>query len=231
MTGVDSSPPVIVSADDAARYSLRDGVAAVQVGRDLVFMDLQSDQYSCLSDPPGMKLEGSGLRFESSGLAEALLAAGLVRSGVVCATPKATPTARPTRNVGVQAVARVELSEVCDFLICWAEGSTRFRGRSIAALRSQVRGSNGPMSRPDDRLLLRRVSVFEALLPWIPLPGACLWRSYVLLRFLQRGGCDAQWVFGVRTWPFEAHCWLQVDDLALDDRSERLVRFKPILAF
>ena len=76
----------------------------------------------------------------------------------------------------------------------------------------------------------RRVAVFQALMPWAPFPGACLFRSYLLLRFLQRGGDDARWVIGVRTWPFEAHCWLQIDDVALDERCERLVRFQPLLA-
>ena len=63
-----------------------------------------------------------------------------------------------------------------------------------------------------------------------PISRRLPFRSYMLLRFLQRGGCDANWMIGVRTWPFEAHCWLQLEDVALDDRSERLVRFQPILA-
>ena len=55
-------------------------------------------------------------------------------------------------------------------------------------------------------------------------------RSFVLLRFLQRSGLNARWVIGVRTWPFSAHCWLQIDDTALDDAWERLVVYEPILA-
>ena len=231
MTGVERSPSVIVPAENAARYSLRDGVAAVQVGRDIVFLDLRSDRYSCLSAPDGLKLEGSELQLEPGGVAEALLAGGLIRSGAVCTTPRAVSLGRPVRDVGVQAIAHIELCELWDFLACWVEALVLFRGRSIAALRSQVRRSNGPMSRPHDPSLLRRVSIFETLAPWIPFPGACLFRSYMLLRFLQRGGCDAKWVIGVRTWPFEAHCWLQLEDAALDDRSERLVRFQPILDF
>ena len=231
MTGVERSPPVIVPVGSAARYALNDGVAAVQVGRDVVFLDLRSDQYSCLSDPDGLKLEGSGLRVDSGALTDALLGGRLIKSGAACAIAQAMPLGRPLRDVGVQTVAHIELCELRDFLACWVEGLIRFRGRSIAALRKQVRRSNGPMSRPDDRRLLRRVSVFDTLLPWVQFPGACLFRSYMLLRFLQRGGCDANWVIGVRTWPFEAHCWLQLEDAALDDRSERLVRFQPILAF
>ena len=53
---------------------------------------------------------------------------------------------------------------------------------------------------------LRRARVFPALLAGSPSAGECLFRSYALLRFLRAGGCDARWVFGVRTWPFGAHC-------------------------
>ena len=54
--------------------------------------------------------------------------------------------------------------------------------------------------------------------------------SCVLLRFLQRSGLDARWVFVVRTWPFAAHCWLQLEDTVLDDMVERLAAYEPILA-
>ena len=230
MTGVDSSPPVIVAPGKAAQYTLALGVAAGQVGRDVVFLDLTSDQYSCLRGNPGLWLEGVGLHVGSAEMADALVAANLIRPSTSCTTSPDTPLCRPTRDVRVQDVPLVRISEFRDFLACWVEALTQFRGRAIATLQRQVRRSAGALPLPDDRRLVRRVSVFEALLPWIPFPGACLFRSYMLLRFLQRGGCDANWMIGVRTWPFEAHCWLQLEDVALDDRSERLVRFQPILA-
>ena len=40
----------------------------------------------------------------------------------------------------------------------------------------------------------------------------------------------AVWVFGVRTWPFSAHCWLQIGDAVLDDDPERVGIYPPILA-
>jgi hypothetical protein len=36
-------------------------------------------------------------------------------------------------------------------------------------------------------------------------------------------------VFGVRTWPFHAHCWLQCDDVVLDDQADRVAAYAPIL--
>lgn len=76
--------------------------------------------------------------------------------------------------------------------------------------------------------LVDRIQAFRSLLPWAPFPGVCLYRSFFLLAFLRRAGLDATWVFGVRTWPFEAHCWLQFDEVVLDDRLEHVRRFTPI---
>ena len=52
----------------------------------------------------------------------------------------------------------------------------------------------------------------------------------VAVRVLRARGFDALWVFGVRTWPFSAHCWLQVGLTALDDDLERLAAYTPIMA-
>ncbi|WP_374571406.1 lasso peptide biosynthesis B2 protein [Phenylobacterium sp. J426] len=61
-----------------------------------------------------------------------------------------------------------------------------------------------------------------------PLPAKCLVRSFALLCFLRRCGHDAAWCFGVSTWPFAAHCWLQVGEVALDDHPDQLAAYTPI---
>ncbi|MBS0331310.1 MAG: lasso peptide biosynthesis B2 protein [Proteobacteria bacterium] len=77
--------------------------------------------------------------------------------------------------------------------------------------------------------LLRVVDDFHRWAPFAPTSGKCLLRAYMLLRLLRRRGEDATWVFGVRTWPFHAHCWLQCEDVVLDDHPERIRAFTPIL--
>jgi hypothetical protein len=73
-------------------------------------------------------------------------------------------------------------------------------------------------------------AAFIRLMPWAPYQGACLHRAFLLLFMLRASGADAIWVFGVRTWPFSAHCWLQVGDSVLDDDPERVSLYTPILA-
>ena len=70
----------------------------------------------------------------------------------------------------------------------------------------------------------------EHALTWIPGEGACLQRAYQMRRLLASQGHETIWVFGVRTWPFAAHCWLQANDKVIADRLERIRRYTPIMA-
>ena len=67
------------------------------------------------------------------------------------------------------------------------------------------------------------------LLPWLPFQGQCLHRAFMLRRLLARRGLSVHWVFGVRTWPFMAHCWLQAGDTLVADDLDRVLGFTPIL--
>ena len=211
-------------------WPLSERVAAAQLGRDLVFLDLEQDRYSCFPGQPGLHLEGRLVSTPTSDTIQPLLANGLlgVRRGEG-ETAERLPPARASWDLGTIPTVPISCADLRDFLAAWLEALTLFPGRSLLSLRKQVRSSTGPSTGLDLDRVKRRIAVFQALIPWVPFPGACLFRSYLLLRFLQRGGGDAMWVIGVRTWPFEAHCWLQLDDVALDERCERLVRFQPLL--
>ena len=212
-------------------WSLADTVAAVQIGEDIIIPDLAADQYSCLRGPSGLLVKGRRVRTSTRDAAQPLIEAGVLSPFAhPHLDPARLPPSPPATDLrGGQATA-IQAAEMLDFLICWIETLVRFPGRSLVALHRQVR-DDGPERPPADlERVRRRVAVYETLLPWVPFPGACLFRSYLLLRFLQRRDCDARWVIGVRTWPFEAHCWLQVGDTALDDRCEHLIRFQPVLA-
>ncbi len=212
-------------------WPLSESVAAAQLGADLVFLDLDHDRYSCLPGQAGLHLEGRELSTRTLDAIQPLVAAGLlgVQRGAGECIERLAP-GRPSHNLDTGPATTIALAELRDFVVSWAEALTRCPGRSILALHKQVRHLSASSGQPDLKSVTRRVAVFQALMPWAPFPGACLFRSYLLLRFLQRGGDDARWVIGVRTWPFEAHCWLQIDDFALDERCERLVRFQPLLA-
>lgn len=58
---------------------------------------------------------------------------------------------------------------------------------------------------------------------------ACLLDSLTLLNFLARYGVYPHWIFGVKTDPFYAHCWVQQGELAFNDTPDYLKGFTPIL--
>lgn len=57
----------------------------------------------------------------------------------------------------------------------------------------------------------------------------CLFDSMVLLQFLWREHISADWIFGVRTRPFAAHCWAQANDLVLNDSHRHVSQYTPIM--
>lgn len=63
---------------------------------------------------------------------------------------------------------------------------------------------------------------------YLPLLTRCLPHSLALVHFLERRNCTAQLIFGVRTHPFEAHCWVQKDDIVLNDTLDHTLWYTPI---
>jgi hypothetical protein len=54
----------------------------------------------------------------------------------------------------------------------------------------------------------------------------CLQRSAACVHLLRRRGCPARLVLGVRTFPFEAHAWAEVDGRVVNDRPDFIRRFR-----
>lgn len=62
----------------------------------------------------------------------------------------------------------------------------------------------------------------------VPIKANCLLDSLALLRWLGPAKRFTMLVFGAKLDPFAAHCWLQADDLLLNDRLETVTRFRPV---
>ncbi|MFT4250953.1 MAG: lasso peptide biosynthesis B2 protein [Caulobacter sp.] len=214
----------------ARPWRLASDVHAVAVGEDLVFLDVVADAYFCLvGAASSLVLAADGGVSGDADALEALCAAGLIATGEGTRAKTALPSpavglgpvtaridpvaARRTVQAGLAARHGLRRRRFQD-LLAWARdrptGDLRRLGPPTPALRDAARG-------------------FLRLRLWVPFDGACLMRSYMMLRYLRLCGHDAAWVIGVRTWPFVAHCWLQAGDTVLDDDPERLVAYSPIL--
>ena len=200
-------------------------------GEDLVILSLADEQYSCLPGYGDMVIqsERGDLEVRDAEAAEELIEAGLIR-------PVGRQLSRRDHHVHA---AWTDLEDVSPRSPCWRDRldmaravlfmTQRYYGRPLAAMVAGARQARPEAPRPDDDGLVNRAMSFRTLLPWTPWQGECLFRSFMLLSFLRMAGFDASWVFGVRTWPFQAHCWLQAGDMVLDDAADRVATFTPIL--
>jgi hypothetical protein len=205
-------------------------VRLARVGEDLVLMDLAQDAYLCLPQAaPGLALWPDGRLLP----ADPALAADLVAAGYASTSAQpaqAPPPPKPSRALEPVPPA-LGLSDGMRLLGCLLDLARHYRGRPLPEILEFIarRRRRLVVRRADPAVLAPLISSFEHGAAWLPAPRKCLARSFLLLAFLHRQGLDADWVFAVRTWPFDAHCWLQLGEVALDEAPERLAAYQPIL--
>lgn len=203
---------------------LRPGLHAAPVGSDLVLLDLQADDYLCLPDCHGLEVRGNLVR----GPIEALLrlsAEELITGVDRRSEARRDPPPLPVKGLPAAPGVGPSPLDVLEFAAIWID-VVRSRP-TIGRLASRMGRRRG---RKDDvAAIAARVEVFRQLLPLAPWTGACLLQAEFLLRFLNAADLDADWVFGVRLWPFLAHCWLQNDELCVSESPDTLASYHPIL--
>jgi hypothetical protein len=193
---------------------------------DAVFLDVGANVYFCLPAVGGVLSLRDGAVQAAAALAKGLRDSGLaVADHEVDAPGKTVSPARRTGRALVvgRAASPATWRHWAAILVgLW----TASRPRSLQRL---LPADGAPSARAPSEAMLNDLEVFQRISPWLPVDGTCLFRSGMLRAYLQRLGHRADWVFGVRTWPFRAHCWLQAGDVALDDEAERLIAYHAIL--
>ncbi|PZR36643.1 lasso peptide biosynthesis B2 protein [Caulobacter segnis] len=210
---------------------LSDGVHATMIDEDAVFLDVATNAYFCLpAIGAALRLEGRKMIVLAEPLGEDLLGAGLA-----CDAPVASEGVMAQAPVHTARALIEALPATTRLAPAWRHwraailaglGNARDQRRSFA---TRLPPPNGVRTDTPNPTLLQDLAAFRGLAPWLPFDGACLYRSGLLRRYLAALGHRVDWVFGVRTWPFAAHCWLQAGDVALDDEAERLAAYHPIM--
>jgi hypothetical protein len=217
-----------------------------------VFLDLKRDRYSCVSRSDAQLLDGCVPGWpshaartqpdlpEHESAARAMLEGGLL-------TPYATegksaeplPICAPTCSLAgqdgrVPLMRGITATDAVLFLASAASTSLRLRKWPIDRIvrRVQTRRLRARRKAASIGRIREKVAVFNALRPFFPVSGkgCCLFDSLALLEFLSRYGLFPLWVFGVRTEPFYAHCWLQHEGVLLNGPLEQARSYTPILA-
>ena len=236
----------------AAQYYLKPNAFICPARRHWVILDVKQDRYLCLDKEEfealwpwlnGCQRTGSQ---ESVGAARmppdtARLAAELVAREILSESAHdakpATPTASitPTRCLA-PAVAHPpvgpRLLHAPAFLRACAIADARLRVKSIESTVRFITRRKQKCSKPDEfdwSKAARLISTFESLRLFYPRPYLCLFDSLALLDFLSHYSLFPTWVFGVIVEPFQAHCWLQQDDVVINDTVERVQIYSPIM--
>ena len=213
-------------------HFLKSDLHIATVGDDLVCLDANAGEYGLLCGlGRSMPTPGAGGRLDdlASNVAASLLEAGLVQqepSGDLRVDFPPPPAKSWWRAGGGEP----SLADRLRFVRAYVNTTPRFWHAPFGGLIATARRGRPAAPSAGTPALWRDMQVFDLLEPLAPFQGECLYRAFLLLAYLRLEGRDASWVFGVRTYPFQAHCWLQVGDILLNDAVERVCAYTPIFA-
>lgn len=241
-----------------APYLLARHVHLCICGRHAVLMDLRRDKYvavapahlladwvrgwpgaeapvpSCGEVPGG---EGAGASRARSLISQMLEQGMLVAEGGPGRPAAPLVIASPQRTLlefdfderlaaGPAQAARLALAWMC------ARSALALRPMYAIVRSAQARKARVPPERhaADPALERALVKAFVHLRPlFYTVRRACLLDSLTLVNFLAGHGVYPEWVFGVRTAPFDAHCWVQRGEVLFNDLPDRIRQYSPIL--
>ena len=217
-----------------------------------VILDLREDQYLCLScrefDRVAPDVEGLCAEDISNASNRGLsadpasqLALELQQSGILSTNPSMDrPIAKrrmpkPSCALGTAAAPPSLVSRAaCAPGFLGACIRTDYRMRHLPLLRIVTlvadRKASASTSNPDVNRVRTTIESYHSMRLLYPRSYLCLFDCLSLLELLARRSFYPDWVFGVTTDPFEAHCWLQVGHVVINDTMDRVTRFEPIMA-
>ncbi len=202
------------------------GIHMVRIDEDIVILAVIHDRYAALVGAADHLVLGPGGAVRVTDAVQAdLIAAGLIREGAPDPARRSAAVARHDLVVPSAGFTPNALRAAAAL----TASALRFRRLSFAQMIATSPRADAPGPPVSIQDLARVMSAARAAWPWMPLDGACLQRAFQLRALYARHGFAVDWVFGVRTWPFAAHCWLQSGDRVLNDTLDRVGRYTPIM--
>ena len=207
-------------------YMLRRGLSFCRVGGCHIFLDLDADRYFRLPDSLEHRFTAYVEGQEDSGILE------LIDRNIVVSDPtgheKIVPAKvdHPIRSaVEVSPRATLHVGSMIHVPALVLAVAWRLRMRSLADTVDWVAKYRSRMQPLLHRIrdhdaeheLLASSREFGLARSYVPVETRCLPDSLAMAVFLARRGFHATIVFGVTTDPFSAHCWVQFEDMVLND--------------
>ena len=219
-----------------------------------VFLDLKQDEYSVLDRekskvfasiidaPHRHKHSTDSVPTESSSEAATDLAALMLQEGILTTDRNGGKDAKPPEicmpTAALLAGEMVERNhrrsiDGWNFFVSCFRTSIALRwerlDKTVARTEKRKLRHAGTQAFDFDRTR-KLVADFNALRPFYPRAYLCLFDSLALIEFLARYQVFPTWVYGVRTEPFNAHCWIQHDRFAFNESVDVIHTYTPIMA-
>jgi hypothetical protein len=215
-------------------YSLRPGLSFCRDGDRFIFLDVPRDRYFALTDRAAACFarltDGAPASDEDEPQLRSLVGQLLVE-GAGPPIRAVVPPPRPrTSLIDVQVRA-----DPCRDIMAWVafrRAILQVRYRSLDHLLARLartKSALGPEQASARTVAERAASSFHRAGSLASLSDRCLPHSIAASRWLHRRGVNAILVIGVSVDPFQAHSWVQVDDMLVNERVEGVRDFLPIL--
>lgn len=208
-------------------WRLSAAVTACVAADRILFLDVAKDRYFAL--PPSLSESFlTWLEAPQTELPESC-AAALAGFGTAGLRPSRCTVPSPL-PLDSKALARHSVSarDLVSVGRCVVSAYREVRSQPLAAVLARRFPASRPKGAPVGDLEAR-LATFRSARPWIPVPRVCLHDALALMDWLGASAGGVTLVFGVSTYPFAAHSWVQTDRMVLDDHPESPSRFQPIL--
>ena len=212
---------------------LADGIGIARFDQFVIMLDVHRDRYTRVGGNAALVLaaiDDGAVIDPDERLIAALEANGFVTSQASRATSWLNPGDLPTPEVsaleGGSSNHSIGMREFGIVIDC-AASRWALRRQPLLRILCDLPPSRARQSGGDIVALARAFDRGRRLAPFTP---CCLPDTLAFVRHVRRRGLFANIVFGVKCFPFEAHCWAQSDGIVLTDPLERVQRFLPMLA-
>jgi hypothetical protein len=223
-------------------YFLPADVYVCTHGQYCVFLDLGRDKYICVKRddfgciaPSFLEADFPATSSNTNAveLANELVAAGLLTTTDIKSLVSVRHAMPVRRLLDARNATRAHINALIIgrfFAACFRANRLLLKAPLIDVVhRVRQSRSRNHQARPDKRQLRALVTAFNCLRPFYPRNYLCVFDSLALLEFLRAYRVFPTWVFGVQAEPFNAHCWVQQDDVVLNETVEFARMFVPVM--
>ncbi|HEV2621856.1 MAG TPA: lasso peptide biosynthesis B2 protein [Frateuria sp.] len=221
-----------------AHYVLRDDLSYCRVGERLVFLDVGKDRYFHLPCPLEQALTAylDGAGCSDTDRSDLIKRSILVEQTDIAAGSR--PDAKPATRSAMEATSQSRNLRVSELIEVFVTVLVTRIALKISTLKSILDGLTAdrhaqaarsePLAEFPERRVWDAAAAFRRARLYVPIEMRCLLDSIAMARFLLRRRVPTHVVFGIAIDPFSAHCWVQVDDLVLNDTVGNVASHTPI---